>query len=106
MTISPEQIVLRRPEPEDVEQLYVYRNDREVTDLLGGFSLGYSKQDILDWIEFHRTCKNEVVYVIAECETNRCLGHVGLYKIDHRVRSAEFGILIGERAQGPRGEHA
>ena len=98
MTISPEQIVLRRPEPEDAEQLYVYRNDRKIADLLGGFSIGYTKQDILDWVEFHRTCKDEAVYVIAECGANRCLGHVGLYNIDHRIRAAEFAVSIGDES--------
>src|SRR5690606_16392073 len=31
------------------------------------------------------------------------LGHAGFYKIDHRVRSAEFGILIGEKSQWGKG---
>lgn len=92
-----EHVRLRRPEPKDVDKLYVYRNDCEIVDSLGGFSMGYSVQDLLDWIEFHRSQSGEVIWIIADKTDDACLGHVGLYNIDHRVRKAEFAILIGEK---------
>ena len=101
--LTLEAAVLRKPEPDDVPQLYEYRNDEEVTSGLGGFSTGYSKRDMLNWVERHDSRTDEVVYVIADRETMRCLGHVGLYNIDSRVRSAEFAILIGDKQQWGRG---
>ena len=89
-------ITLRRLEPKDVEHLYRYRNDRAVIGQLGGFSSGYSRQDLVDWVERHRTAGGEVLWAIATVPDDRCIGHVGLYNIDHRVRKAEFGILIGD----------
>lgn len=97
MTLSGSEFTLRRPEPRDAKYLYAYRNDREVTQFLGGFSKSCSMQDICEWIEYHRTRTDEVVWVIAAKNDDTCLGHVGLYKIDHRVRCAEFAISIGNK---------
>ncbi|MBE0447473.1 MAG: GNAT family N-acetyltransferase [Actinobacteria bacterium] len=103
MNYHIDNFVLRRPEPADIKALYHYKNDPEIAEMLGGFSTGYSIDDIRDWIEFHRQSKDEVLWVIAEVENNRCIGHVGLYKIDHRIRSAEFAIMIGDRSFLNRG---
>jgi [ribosomal protein S5]-alanine N-acetyltransferase len=96
-------VVLRKPEPRDAEVLYEQKNDPEVANLLGGFSLGYSRADIADWIENHRRRSDEIVWAIAIAADDRCIGHVGLYNIDHRVQSAEFAIMIGDREQTGRG---
>ncbi len=86
---------LRKAESKDIEALYYQKNDPEVANLLGGFGNGYSRQDIADWIDSHRQYDDEVLWIIADWETDGCLGHVGLYKIDHRIRSAEYAILLG-----------
>ena len=98
MRIFLDKVVLRRPELRDVKSLYEYRNDPDIVQLLGGFSKGYSTKDIEDWLESHRARDDEIVWVIAEKEGDRCVGHVGLYNIDHRVRCAEFAIMIGDKA--------
>lgn len=89
--------VLRPSEPRDTELLYQYKNDREVAGLLGGFHAGLSRTDIAEWIESHRKNKTDVVWVIADREDDSCLGHVGLYQVDHRIRCAEFAVMIGAR---------
>lgn len=94
---------LRCPEPMDIAALYEQKNDPGVAALLGGFTSGYSREDLAQWISFHRERRDEVLWVIADAETDRCVGHVGLYKVDHRVRSAEFAILIGDRAHWGKG---
>ena len=90
--------LLSRPEDEDLEYLYQQKNDPEVAQLLGGFSHGYSKQDLREWLEYHRKRNDEVLFVIREKGTNKCIGHVGLYRIDHRARTAEFAIMIGDKS--------
>jgi RimJ/RimL family protein N-acetyltransferase len=40
---------------------------------------------------------------IATQTDNICIGHVGLYQIDYRVRKADFGILIGDTNQQGKG---
>ena len=96
-------ILLRKPEPKDIESLYQQKNDPELAGFLGGFSAGYSHADIAEWIERHRSREDEVLWIIADPDEDRCLGHVGLYKIDHRVRSAEYAILLGDKSWHGRG---
>jgi len=103
MSIHLESVVLRRPEPEDIDELYLFRNDWQVARWLGGCSHGYAKADLRAWIESHRTEPNEALFVIAERETDRCLGHTGLYNIDYRQRNAEFAILLGSEETRGRG---
>jgi len=97
MKIILDDVFLRCPEPKDVEFLYEYRNNWEVIQGLGGFSSGYSRKDILDWIEFHRNKRDEILWTIAKKNDDTCLGHVGYYKIDYRVRCAEFAIMLGNK---------
>jgi len=96
-------VFLRRPEPRDADALVAQKNDPEVALQLGGFSRGYSHADVVEWVERHRKAADEALWVIAEAANDRCLGHVGLYRIDHRVRSAEFAIMIGDRQVQGRG---
>lgn len=95
--------LLRRPEPGDADALYRQKNDPQVAALLEGFSRGMSRADVLEWIERHRRATDEVLWVVADADGERCLGHVGLYRVDPRVRSAEFGIMLGEPSVWGRG---
>lgn len=97
MKIILDAVALRRPEPKDADFFYEFRNDWEVIQGLGGFSSGYAVKDIQDWIEYHRNKRDEIIWTIAEQDTDACLGHVGIYKIDHRIRSAEFAIMLGNK---------
>ena len=101
--INGDEFVLRRLEPKDIEQLYLYRNDSAIVASLGGFSAGYSVRDLEDWLQRHRSSATELLLCIAEPDTDICLGHVGLYNIDHRVRKAELAILVGDKQKHGRG---
>ena len=57
---------------------------------------------IREWIDRHQARNDELVWVIEDMD-GRCLGHVGLYQIDYRAGSAEFGIMIGDAASRGRG---
>jgi RimJ/RimL family protein N-acetyltransferase len=95
--------VLRKPEPRDIPVLYKQKNDPEIASLLGGFSSGYTEADLAEWIEFHRQRRDEVLWVIAGLHDDTCIGHVGLYQIDFRVRSAEFAIMLGDSSTWGKG---
>jgi [ribosomal protein S5]-alanine N-acetyltransferase len=94
--------LLRRPEPKDIEALYAYRNDLDIVHMLGGFSRGFSKSDLGDWIERHRKSTEDLVWIIANGE-DHCVGHCGLYKIDLRNGTAEVAICIGDASLWGRG---
>lgn len=103
MTLVLRDVLLRRPEPRDADALLVFKNDSEIVGLLGGFSKGYSRRDIDEWIERHRSTADEVVWTIARRSDDGCIGHAGLYLIDYRVGSAEFALLIGDPNERGKG---
>jgi hypothetical protein len=41
--------------------------------MLDGFSTGYSKADVEQWVEFHRVAKDELLFVIADTK-DRAIG--------------------------------
>jgi RimJ/RimL family protein N-acetyltransferase len=90
---------LRKPNMEDIDDLFILKNDEETNLLLGGFSNGYSKEDIANWIGFHNNAKDECLYVIVKKEDNIevIIGHVGFYNIDFRISKAEFAISISNK---------
>jgi RimJ/RimL family protein N-acetyltransferase len=96
------QVRLRKPEPSDVDALFVQKNDPENQASLGGFTTGYTRADLTRWVERHGGAKDETLFVIVG-EGERVLGHVGLYEIDHRIRSAVFGILLGDKSARGKG---
>lgn len=96
------EVNLRMLEPRDLDALMLQKNDPGVAGLLGGFSTGYARRDLESWLEYHRGTANEVLWAIVD-QHDSCLGHVGLYEIDHRVRKAEFAIMLGDRSAWGRG---
>ena len=95
---EPLAIRLRKPEPGDLDALYLQKNDPEVKRLLGGFGHPLARRDLEDWLEAHRKRTDQVLLSIVAEDDGRCLGHVGLYKIDPVSRSCEFGIMVGDKA--------
>jgi RimJ/RimL family protein N-acetyltransferase len=94
---------LRPLESKDVEYLYHYRNDWDVIRHLGGFSAGYSRENLEDWIKHHSNRADEILWTIADAATDQCIGHVGLYQVDSRIRKGQFAIMIGDKALWGRG---
>lgn len=90
-------LLFRKPCLDDVDDLMIVKNDDESALLLGGVHHHYTKDDITNWINFHNSQDDEVVFVIVDTETGNVIGHAGIYKIDKRIRKAEYGILIGTK---------
>ena len=97
MFINIGEIRLRRPEPKDVESLYSYRNDPDIVASLGGFSKGYSRNDMLEWVERQRKNTEDLVWVIADAD-DKCIGHCGLYKINSINGVVEIAVCMGNSA--------
>jgi len=97
-------LLLRKPNHDDLESLYILKNDIESNAMLGqGFYRGYSKEDIIKWIDYHNSADNEVIFGIQELQSQKLIGHVGFYNIDYRNRKAEFAILIADKESRGKG---
>jgi RimJ/RimL family protein N-acetyltransferase len=103
MNFPLDEVLLRALEPRDLDALYQQKNDPEVAALLGGFSSGYCRADLAEWLERHRKRQDEILWAIADARSDRCLGHAGFYRIDHRVRAAEYAIMLGAKDCWGRG---
>jgi len=103
MIYKLEDVTLRPLEPRDLDALYVQRNDPAVASGLGSFQRGFSRSELGDWLERHRASADEIMWAIVRPDDDCCIGHAGLYRIDNRVRTAEFGILIGDPSAWGRG---
>ncbi len=90
-------VTVRKPEPRDVDALLPIKNDPEIAAHLAGTTRAWSRDDLIRWVERHRSAPDEAFFVIAD-EHDRAIGHVALYRIDPEVGSAEFGILLGDKA--------
>lgn len=96
-------LFFRKPCLDDVCDLLAVKNDTEAALLLGGVYHQYTEQDIVNWINFHNSQADEVLFVVIDTDTGKVIGHAGLYKIDSRIRRAEYGILIGSKSSRGRG---
>lgn len=98
-----DRVILKKPDINDIEALFIIKNDIESNSKLGGFNTGYSKKDIHEWIQFHNSSNKEVLYIIQRIDNDKLIGHVGLYNIDFRIRKAEFAILIADKESRGKG---
>lgn len=91
-----DKLSLRYPELNDTKQLLTLKNNARATLLLGGHTITYTEDLILEWIKLHLSTANENLFVIHDIESDKLIGHVGLYNIDLNAKKAEFGILIAD----------
>ena len=97
-----ERIFFRPLEVEDLETCQSWFNDPENHQYLTrGRPL--SREEEREWLERQHQRPGEVVFGVALREGGRLIGSCGLHRIEPPHRSAELGILIGDRqAQGKR----
>lgn len=97
-------VYLRALEPEDHLSLYEWRNDFNITDLLGGNRFYVSKQREKEWVEAAiKEDKNNLRLAICLTENHCLIGLVNLTNIDHVNKKAEFSIIIGDKNQQGKG---
>lgn len=89
-------LLLRRPTQDDVEELVELKNNKAASRLLGGNTPIYTQESISRWIDFHNNNLEEVLLVIYDEIRSKLIGHVGLYKIDRVAMKTEFGILLAD----------
>ncbi|HZK08010.1 MAG TPA: GNAT family N-acetyltransferase [Bacteroidales bacterium] len=104
MTLTGENIFLRAPEPEDIEQLYQWENDPAVWRLSNTLA-PYSRFDIEQYV---LTAARDLLSVrqlrlmIVLRENSQAIGAIDLFEYDPLHRRAGTGILLAstERSKG------
>jgi len=99
---SGQQIVLRPLEVEDAPLLQRWLNDPEIHQYLYRFRPVTAVEE-RQWLEKIHERSEEVVFGIALREGERLIGSCGLHRVSLPNRSAELGILIGDRKEQGKG---
>ncbi|MBI5496272.1 MAG: GNAT family N-acetyltransferase [Deltaproteobacteria bacterium] len=90
-------VSLRPLDVSDVDTVLRWINDPEVTQylLLGRMPINRTRE--LEWLQKLYTSETDVVFAIVRTSDGTHVGSCGLHRIDSVDRSAEAGIMIGER---------
>jgi len=99
--ITGERIYLRAWEKTDVESFYRWFNDPEVTIYLGNAYPACSMDQEQHFYDQPR--ETEQRYAIVLKAGDVLIGNCSLHFIDQKNRSAELGIVIGEKAYWNQG---
>ena len=91
-------IYLRRIEQNDLEgEYFQWLNDQDVTCWMQNGIFPNSIESMLDYYRNTATSRSEMVLAIVLIENDQHIGNIGLHNIHNVFRSAEIGILIGEK---------
>lgn len=101
-------VYLRAQEPEDYKVSIAWRKDAAIWPLLGGTKYFVSEAYEKKWVENAIFGGNDIKLAICDSETDTYIGNSQLNKIDKINRSADIGILIGDKQyrRGGRGTDA
>jgi RimJ/RimL family protein N-acetyltransferase len=87
--------LVRGLEKSDISKLVLWRNDRELQDMLIGWHFPVTVDQELSWFEKSWSDQRNRRFAI-EADTGEYIGNIGLYDIDWVNRFCGFGIFIGD----------
>ncbi len=101
------EIILRAPEPSDVDILYRWENDREIWKVSNTIT-PFSKYILEKYIEnshldIYQIKQLRLMIDIREKEAERTIGTVDLFDFDPYHLRAGVGILIGDKSDRKKG---
>ncbi len=90
---------------EDLERLWFWVNDKEVTQYLAMHPTVYPLESERTWLEnvLRGEDKNNIIFAILLLPELEHVGNVGLHFIDRFNRNAELGIMIGAKEHWNKG---
>lgn len=95
--LESDRLRLRPIEPGDLDAIHRWKNDTNVVERLLTRVGAPSRTEVNAWYEQIQSDENDQRFMIDATDGGRTIGFVGLYGIDEANRSAELGVLIGER---------
>ncbi|NJE06589.1 N-acetyltransferase [Thermococcus sp. M36] len=86
---------------DDLTQVWLWYNDREVRKYLSFPEEVFFYEDELEWYEaLRREKKREKVFAIVENSSRSLVGLIGLHRIDHHNGRAELGYFLAREYWG------
>ena len=92
-------LILRPFEPADIGEAYLrWLNDPEVTRYLGVGREPVTLESVRRYVERFRDSSTDLLFAIIDRQTNRHIGNVTLNHIHPVHRTADTGLMIGDKA--------
>lgn len=96
-------LLLRPIEKKDLMKLNEWKNKEDVYKYLGGGYLPVSMDIQEKWMDSLMDTTGDNKRFLMEEASGKCIGMVGLYRINWIHRTCELGILIGETGEQGKG---
>ncbi len=97
-----ERVYLRPLDIDDLERCLRWINDPTITSTLTiRFPISRAQEE--DWLLSQYKDRSDMSLAIVIKDEDQHIGNCGLHSIDYVNRSAEFGIMLGERNQWGKG---
>lgn len=100
--LETERLLLKLIDEEDAKDIVKWRNQIEVINNLFSYR-GITLSEHKNWFERYLKDNSRIEFVILVRENNKKIGTIGLSNIDYKNQKAEYGILIGEKAEWGKG---
>jgi RimJ/RimL family protein N-acetyltransferase len=98
-----DRVYLRALELDDSTVIVKWRNDRKITDPLGGNTFYVSGLREAEWVKNQILDDRRNVRLAICVSSGQLIGIVSLTQIDHLNQCAEFSIMIGEKTYWGKG---
>ena len=100
--LTGKRIYLRPLDNEDLDRCLRWINNPQITSTLTmRFPMSRAQEE--SWILSHYKDHSDLPLAIVVKDGDQHIGNCGLHSIDYVNRSAEFGIMIGEKGQWGKG---
>lgn len=96
-------IYLRALEPEDYKVSTAWRNDEEISNLVGGPKYYVSSEREKEWVRNAIFDNSKLVLAICLKDTNKYIGNIMLQDIDYINRSGHVPVFIGDKTEWNKG---
>lgn len=96
-------VYLRAIETEDYKTTYQWRNDDEISSMVGGQKYFVSLEKEKKWVESIMGDNSSIRLMVCLKESNKPIGMVTLADVNYINRSAHSHILIGDKAEWGKG---
>lgn len=95
-----EHVVLRAPHAGDMRELGRMRSDVALQNLLLAYPDPNTDVDTDQWLERRLNEPRGAFFVVADTQTDECMGYVQLANVHGKGRHGALGIALSDSAQG------
>lgn len=100
--LSGKKVVLRPISEKDISKMLKWMNDPDVTQYLAVYMPVYEKEE-RQWIDDLLKKKQTDIILAIETRKGVYIGNIGIHNINWKDRTAEIGIVIGDKDFWGRG---